>query len=97
MDVNDDFCEKQSRVSFDTELGETYFILVYGHSDDGDFMLNVATEGEVYNDLCKDAPTLRLNTAVVGDNIFAHFDFDSPQNCDAGIEITGPTVWYKVC
>jgi hypothetical protein len=101
--ANDDHsaCGEQSRVEFDSVATETYYILVHGYrGQSGPFLLNVASEGSVYNDYCDDAQSLPLETLVKGSNVYADFDFGnvgtSSTFCGSGIEISGPTVWYKL-
>jgi hypothetical protein len=98
MTANDDFCGKQSRVTFDSEDGESYYILVHGYLEQsGPFLLNVAKEGTLFNGFCLDARTLELGSYADGNNVYAHFEFgDSDVFCDEEIQITGPTVWYQV-
>jgi hypothetical protein len=45
IEGNDDFCSYQSQVTFDSELGDTYFILVHGFSgtDYGPFTLTISS------------------------------------------------------
>ena len=104
---NDDYdsvsCGQQSRVTIDSETGTSYYVLVHGYRKaTGDFSLQVATPETLYNDLCVDARTLPFGSfmgdtiSVMGDNIYAQFDFTNTTFCDETVTIDGPTVWYRV-
>mmetsp|Transcript_11462 Transcript_11462/g.27397 ORF Transcript_11462/g.27397 Transcript_11462/m.27397 type:complete len:1373 (-) Transcript_11462:161-4279(-) len=95
--ANDDFCGRQSRVSFQSNIGETYLVLVHGYqASAGDFYLNIAVGDDLYNDFCPDATQIELNQPMAGDNKLARFDFAGEEICGDGVQITGPTVWYTV-
>jgi len=93
---NDDFCGKQSRVTFDSVENENYYILVQGYfGGSGPFLLNVATEDTLYNDYCEDARSLPSETLEIGNNVYAHYDYgEADVFCSEDVQITGPTVWY---
>jgi len=97
--ADDDGCVRgrQSRVDMDTELGQTYFILVHGYQDNtGEFQLHAATKDTVYNDFCEDATALTIGSNVGGNNLLAKFDLETITACDSTVVISGPTVWYEV-
>lgn len=95
--ANDDACDVQSRVSIDSEVGKTYYVLVHGFLKEvGEFSLSVSTSDNLYNDFCSDARSVPIGTYISGDNLLAGLDFVGGTYCDETIYISGPTVWYSV-
>lgn len=96
---NDDFCRRQSRVEIDSVLDETYYILIHGFNrETGPFQLHVATPETLYNNDCIDATLIQPNDDItlIGNNIYARFDFRTILYCNENVQISGPTVWYQV-
>ena len=104
---NDDFCGLQSQVSWCSEAGSTYLILVHGFSSNsGDFEIVVTDDGSPCagavecnpvggaNDLCDDATDLgALPASVSGTTVGATPDDLVAPTC--GTTVTAPGVWYS--
>ena len=84
-----------SRVSWQSELGVTYYILVHGFATKvGDFELNI--EGR--NDQCQYAIALSVGDQIAGDTRGAMFPFDGEIDDCGGTGWIGEAqaLWYKV-
>ena len=105
---NDDACSVQSRVSWCSEAGSTYLILVHGFSSAvGDFQIEVTDSGVACsgaiecaptgggsNDYCDGATALTMPATVAGSTVGATPDSDVSASC--GTSITAPGVWYSI-
>ncbi len=105
---NDDFCGLQSEISWCSEAGTTYYILVQGFSGQtGAFELTVSDDATPCldppvcepqmgppNDLCDNAEDLGpLPATVVGTTVGATPDTSVAPEC--GTTVTAPGVWYS--
>lgn len=84
-----------SRVSWQSELGVTYYILVHGFATKvGDFELNI----EGYNDQCQYAIELNTGDRIAGDTRGAMLPFDGDTDDCGGPGMVGEAqaLWYKV-
>lgn len=105
---NDDSCGLQSSVSWCSEAGTTYYILVQGYNGDaGPFELTVADNATPCanpptcapvagppNDLCDNAEDLGpLPASVSGSTVGANPDTATAPTC--GTSVTAPGVWYS--
>ena len=104
VDGNDDFCGLQSQVSWCTEAGTEYLILVHGFGgQSGDFELTISDGADcdtppgcvsAENDACEDAiGPLAVPSVTAGTTDGATVDLDVP-DCD--VLNTSPGVWYTV-
>ena len=89
---NDDFCSRQSELTFDAIAGHKYLIEIGGwtDSDHGPGILNVSSEGSPPsgpNDYCQDAKLIGNVTGLTFDTSDA--TFDGPGHC-----MTSPNIWY---
>ena len=91
---NDDFCGRQSEITFPAIAGNQYLIEVGGwtDTDNGQGVLNISVEGEpppsLPNDDC-------YNAKQIGNVTNRPFDtseatFDGPGHC-----MTSPNIWYR--
>ena len=93
---NDDNCSLQSKVSWASTPGTTYYIYVSGYASNvGDFTLSASctynTPPSEPNDNCGDAIALACGDTVSGSTAYATVS-DSGTVC--GPTITAPGVWY---
>ncbi len=94
VDGNDDACGLISEVTFNSNLGTTYFFYVHGFSaDEGNFEITVTcnTIGVVANDLCADAQPILCGETLAGTTTGA--TSDGVATC--GTSNTAPGVWYS--
>jgi hypothetical protein len=92
---NDDFCSRQSQITFDAVSGNKYLIEVGGWTDTehGPGILNIFSEGAPpppppgSNDNCQNAQQIGNVTGLAFDTTGA--TFDGPGHC-----ITSPNLWY---
>jgi len=94
IECNDDFCGRQSEITFPAIAGNQYLIEVGGwtDTDNGQGVLNISVEGEpppsLPNDDC-------YNAKQIGNVTNRPFDtseatFDGPGHC-----MTSPNIWYR--
>lgn len=89
---NDDSgdCDLGSTVSFATETGITYYILVQGYQGSvGTFEMSVEC-APVTNDLCEGATAITCNQSLSGSTVGA--TFDAAGTCEFSLQ--APGVWY---
>ena len=92
---NDDFCERQSELTFEAISGNRYLIEIGGwtDTDHGPGILNVSSEGPPPpppsgpNDDCQKAKLIGNVTDLVFDT--SNATFDGPGRC-----MTSPNLWY---
>ena len=103
VDANDDGCENfQSRISWNSVVGEKYYILVHGFqtSPTGNYAVQVRAT-EPVNDNCDQAQgPLVAGDSVWGTTIFATDDFGGNgaalgRECGFGSYGNVPGIWYK--
>ncbi len=103
--ANDDFCESQSKISWCSEAGRTYFILVHGfEGDTGDFELSVSDDGAVPNP-CDRPPTCERPSNDTCENaidVVENTPFDGDTNGATGKDVTSCAlndvvdVWHRL-
>ena len=92
---NDDFCSRQSELTFDAIAGNRYLIEIGGwtDADHGPGILNISSEGGPFpppsgsNDDCQNAKLIGNVTGLTYDTSEA--TFDGPGRC-----MTSPNIWY---
>jgi len=94
LKCNDDFCGRQSQVSFDVVAGRRYLIEVGGYHDrTGQGKISITCEPRVrppLNDNCQNAQPIDNVEALPFDTTLATFDgFDGSGRC-----VRGPNIWY---
>jgi hypothetical protein len=92
LGCNDDFCSRQSELTFDAIAGHKYLIEIGGWTDAdyGPGILNISSEGSspgTSNDDCYNAKLIGNVTALAFDTSTA--TFDGPGHC-----MTSPNIWY---
>ncbi|MBW7991674.1 MAG: hypothetical protein FVQ84_16895 [Planctomycetes bacterium] len=92
---NDDFCSRQSELTFDAIAGNKYLIEIGGFTDSnwGPGILNISSEGGPFpppsgsNDDCQKAKLIGNVTGLTFDT--SNATFDGPGHC-----LTSPNIWY---
>ncbi len=94
---NDDFCGLQSQVIFQTNPGESYFILVRGYSSNcGPFTLEVSEILPPANDDCVNATEIFCNSSNLADNLGATDNFiDDIYLCRVVPGNGSNSIWFK--
>ncbi len=95
IECNDDFCSRQSELTFEAIAGNKYLIEIGGwtDSDHGPGILNISSEGTPTpppsgpNDNCQNAKLIGNVTGLMFDTSDA--TFDGPGHC-----LTSPNIWY---
>jgi len=96
IDINDDFCGRQSQITFDAIAGHRYLIEIGGFDDAEDVgpgILNIGSKGGPFpppsssNDDCQNAKLIGNVTGLAFDTSDA--TFDGPGHC-----LTSPNIWY---
>lgn len=98
---NDDFCGLDSQVSWDSDDGTTYYILVSGFSSSssGDFILDLECEdddngGGDDNDLCDGATEILCGETVTGSTADGATSDDAPAFCGTSLTSSAGR-WYS--
>jgi hypothetical protein len=95
---NNNNCDSvQSRMTFPTQSGKVYWVLVYGRfSDFGDYEMSIESVTPPANDKCADATGIGLLPASYsGSIITAGFDPLQP-TCFDDEDLVSPGVWYSM-
>ena len=95
IDCNDDFCDRQSQITFAATAGKEYLIEVGGYEESGpgvgQGVLTIYSDLEppvkTDNDDCQDAKLIGNVTGLAFDTSEA--TFDGPGRC-----LTSPNIWY---
>jgi len=99
VDGNDDGgCGVQSRVSFLSQAGVTYYAYVsaYGSAVSGPVTLTVIDLGSPQgNDFCEGAETLVCNSSIIADNSQASISPTDSWTCHWGGGVGAGSIWYK--
>jgi hypothetical protein len=92
IECNDDFCGRQSEITFGAIAGNQYLIEIGGwtDTDSGQGVLNISAEGEPWlpNDNCYNAKQIGNVTNQPFDT--SESTFDGPGHC-----MTSPNIWYR--
>jgi hypothetical protein len=94
---NNNNCTPQSRMTFPSQSGTVYWVLVYGRLDGfGDYEMSIESVTPPTNDKCADADPIGLVPASYsGSTIAAGFEPLQP-SCFDGEDFVAPGVWYSM-